>query len=155
MVTAAHAMRAVSKEIYPFTGRFFDRGGGIRMHYVDEGAGEPVVMVHGNPTWSFYFRHLVIALRDRHRCIVPDHVGCGLSDKPGDDGYAYVLGSRVDDLEALLDSLDVKRDITLVVHDWGGMIGFAYATRHPERIRRIVLLNTASLRFSYCLLFPW
>lgn len=148
-------MRPISKALYPFTGKYFDRGGGVRMHYLDEGAGEPVVMVHGNPTWSFYYRDLVVALRDRYRCVVPDHVGCGLSDKPGDDRYRYVLESRVDDLEALLDSLGIRENITLVVHDWGGMIGCTYATRHPERIRRIVVLNTSAFRLPDSKPFPW
>jgi len=148
-------MRPISKDLYPFTGKHFDRGGGFRMHYLDEGAGDPVVMVHGNPTWSFYYRDLVLALRDQFRCIVPDHIGCGMSDKPGDDAYRYVLESRVDDLEALLDSLGVTQNITLVVHDWGGMIGFTYATRHSERIRRIVVLNTAAFRLPDTKPFPW
>ena len=147
-------MRAVPTDLYPFVGKHFDRGGGIRMHYLDEGRGDPVVMVHGNPTWSFYYRDVVCALRDRYRCIVPDHVGCGLSDKPGDDAYRYVLESRVDDLEALLDSLEITENITLIVHDWGGMIGFTYATRHPERIRRIVVLNTSAFRLPLTKRFP-
>jgi len=124
-------------------GRDFDRRG-LRLHYLDEGAGEPVVMVHGNPTWSFYFRDLVAELSPDHRTIVPDHIGCGRSEKPGDDRYDYTLKSRVDDLEALLDHLGVDRGITLVVHDWGGMIGMAYAARHPGRIARLVVLNTGA-----------
>lgn len=131
------------RELYPFQGRFLDRGG-LRLHYLDEGAGEPVVMVHGNPTWSIYFRNLVLALRGEYRCIVPDHIGCGLSDKPGDDQYRYRLRNRIDDLEALLDSLGIDSGITLVLHDWGGAIGMGYAARHPERIRRLILLNTAA-----------
>ena len=124
-------------------GRDLDRQG-IRLHYLDEGSGDPVVMVHGNPTWSFYYRNLVEALSGEYRTIVPDHIGCGLSEKPGDSDYAYTLKTRVDDLEALLDHLGVDRGITLVLHDWGGMIGMAYAARHPERIARLILLNTAA-----------
>ena len=90
-------------------------------------SGRPVVMVHGNPTWSFYYRNLVEALSDQYRTIALDQIGCGLSDKPDDSSYAYTLESRVDDLEALLDHLEVDRGITLVVHDWGGMIGMAFA----------------------------
>lgn len=131
--------------LYPFQSHFLDRDG-IRLHYLDEGQGEPVVMVHGNPSWSFYYRNLAIALRDWHRVIVPDHIGCGYSDKPSDDRYEYTLESRVADLEALLESLEIKRNITLVVHDWGGMIGFAFATRHPERISRLVVMNTAAFQ---------
>jgi pimeloyl-ACP methyl ester carboxylesterase len=151
-------MRTVPTTLYPFEGKFFDRGGGLRLHYLDEGAGEPVVMLHGNPTWSFYYRNLVLALRDTHRCIVPDHIGCGMSDKPNDGytyTYTYKLKSRVDDLERLLDSLKIMQGITLVVHDWGGMIGMAYATRHPERIRRLVILNTSAFRLPQTKPFPW
>ena len=148
-------MRAIPHELYPFEGRFFDRGEGVRMHYLDEGQGDPVVMEHGNPTWSFYYRRLVLALRDRHRCIVPDHVGMGMSDKPGDDRYAYTLKQRVDDLEALLEERGVDRDVTLVVHDWGGMIGMAWAARHPERVARLVILNTAAFPLPADKPFPW
>ncbi len=130
-------------EPYPFAHHYFERDG-LRLHYLDEGQGAPVVMVHGNPTWSFYFRRWVAALRDRYRVIVPDHIGCGLSDKPGDDRYPYRLERRAADLEALLDSLGIDDDITLVAHDWGGMIAMAYAVSHPERVRRIMLLNTAA-----------
>jgi len=147
-------MRPISKTLYPFDEKFFERNG-LRMHYLDEGAGEPVVMVHGNPTWSFYYRNLVLALRGHYRCIVPDHIGCGKSDKPGDDRYSYTLESRMDDLEALLDSLKITSGITLVVHDWGGMIGMAYATRHPERIKRLVILNTSAFRLPQTKMFPW
>jgi pimeloyl-ACP methyl ester carboxylesterase len=128
--------------LYPFRGHFLDRGA-TRLHYLDEGEGPPVVMLHGNPTWSFYYRNLVLALRGAHRCVVPDHVGCGLSDKPPKSRYDYSLQSRIDDLEALLDHAGV-RDCSLVVHDWGGMIGLAWAVRHPERVRRLVVLNTGA-----------
>ena len=96
----------------------------------------------------------MLALRDRYRCIVPDHIGCGLSDKPGDDRYEYTLASRVDDLERLLDQLDICENITLVVHDWGGMIGMAYAVRHPERIKRLVILNTGAFHLPNTKPFP-
>ena len=129
------------RKLYPFTGKFLDRPGG-RLHYLDEGAGDPVVMVHGNPTWSFYFRSLVLALRGEYRCLVPDHLGCGLSDKPTADRYDFSLKSRIDDLDALL--ADVGDRVTLVVHDWGGMIGLGWAARHPGRVKRIVALNTAA-----------
>ncbi len=124
-------------------GRDFTRRG-LRLHYIDEGQGEPVVMVHGNPTWSFLYRRLIDSLRGSHRVIVPDHIGCGRSEKPDDSRYSYTLKSRVDDLEALLESLGLDRDITLILHDWGGMIGMAYAARHPERIARLVVTNTAA-----------
>lgn len=130
-------------QLYPFAGQYLDRPGG-RLHYLDEGNGDPVVMVHGNPTWSFYFRSLVLALRDGHRCIVPDHLGCGLSDKPTADRYDFSLKSRIDDLDALLDHAGVQDRVTLVVHDWGGMIGMGWAARHRERVKRIVAINTAA-----------
>ena len=141
------------KKLYPFTGQNLDLDG-LRYHYLDEGSGEPVVMVHGNPSWSFYYRNLVMALRDRYRCIVPDHIGCGFSDKPGDDRYDYTLSRRVDDLERLLDSLGISKNITLVLHDWGGMIGMAYAVRHPKRIKRLVILNTAAFHLPKEKPFP-
>lgn len=128
---------------YPFTGHHLLRPAG-RLHYLDEGAGDPVVMLHGNPTWSFYYRNLVLALRESYRCIVPDHIGCGFSDKPPESLYDYALKSRVDDLEALLDHLGLTRNLTLVLHDWGGMIGMAFAARHPERVKRLVASNTGA-----------
>jgi len=138
---------------YPFTGRRFDLDG-LALHYLDEGSGEPVVMLHGNPSWSFYYRNLVTALAGRYRCIVPDHIGCGRSDKPGDDRYDYTLSRRVDDLERLLDHLGIERGITLVLHDWGGMIGMAYAVRHRSRIKRLVILNTAAFHLPKEKRFP-
>jgi len=131
------------KTLYPFRSRWMDLGGLI-MHYIDEGSGDPVVMVHGNPSWSFHFRALIKELRPDHRCIAIDHIGCGLSEKPGDDRYAYTLARRVANLEALLARLRITDNITLVLHDWGGMIGMAYAARHPRRIKRLILFNTAA-----------
>jgi haloalkane dehalogenase len=152
------ATRRSSPELDEFLsahpGRDLDRDG-LRYHYLDEGDGRPVVMVHGNPTWSFYYRRLVEALSPSHRVIVPDHIGCGLSDKPDDARYQYTLESRVDDLERLLNQLGIKRDVTLVVHDWGGMIGLTYAARHPERIARLVVLNTAAFHMPAEKRFPW
>jgi pimeloyl-ACP methyl ester carboxylesterase len=144
---------APSASGYLFAAHFLDRHG-VRYHYLDEGHGDPVVMVHGNPTWSFYYRHLVLALRDTYRCIVPDHIGCGRSDNPDDARYAYTLKSRADDLEALLHHLGVLDNVTLVLHDWGGMIGMAYANRHPERIKRLVILNTAAFQLPATKHFP-
>ncbi|MCZ7649052.1 MAG: alpha/beta fold hydrolase [Planctomycetota bacterium] len=152
------ALRAKLQELdpalYPFENRYLDRGG-LRYHYLDEGQGEPLVMVHGNPTWSFYFRNLVAAFRSHYRCVAPDHIGCGFSDKPGDERYAYTLDRRVDDLEALLERLGLREDLTLILHDWGGMIGLAYAARHPERVRRFVILNTSAFHLPASKPFPW
>ena len=134
---------SISKDIYPFEGKYLDLTD-IKYHYLDEGSGDPVVMVHGNPSWSIYYRNLVKALKNDYRCIVPDHIGCGFSDKPSDENYEYTLDQRVDDLEMLLQYLKIDKNITLVLHDWGGMIGMAYASRYPKSIKRIVLLNTAA-----------
>lgn len=128
---------------YPFASHFHDRRG-LKLHYLDEGSGDPVVMLHGNPTWSYYYRNLVAALSPTHRCIVPDHIGCGLSDKPQPPRYDYSLDSRVADLTDLLDRLGVRENVTLVLHDWGGMIGMAWAARHASAIKRLVILNTAA-----------
>ncbi|MBW3595963.1 MAG: alpha/beta fold hydrolase [Planctomycetes bacterium] len=129
------------RSLYPFASHFYPITDDVRMHYVDEGNGPPLLMVHGNPTWSFYWRRIIAAFRDRFRCVAPDHVGCGLSDKPRD--YPYTLSRRRDDLVALVEHLDL-RDITLLVHDWGGAIGLGAALAAPERFSRLVLFNTGA-----------
>lgn len=128
------------RALYPFESRWLDADGG-RLHYVDEGEGRPVLFVHGNPTWSFYWREALVALRGSHRVIALDHIGCGLSDKP--QAWPYRLADHVANLERLLLALDL-RDVTLVVHDWGGAIGFGAAGRHPERFSRFFVTNTAA-----------
>jgi pimeloyl-ACP methyl ester carboxylesterase len=135
----------VSAKLYPFAEHWLELEPGVRMHYVDEGPRDaPVVlMLHGNPTWSFYWRRLIFALRATHRVIAPDHIGCGKSDKPDDQHYDYRLARRIADIEVLVAALEL-RDITLMVHDWGGMIGLGWADRHPETVARLVLLNTAA-----------
>jgi haloalkane dehalogenase len=138
----------------PFKRNYIERNG-HQYHYINEGEGSPVVMVHGNPSWSFYYRNLVQQISSNHQCIVPDHIGCGLSDKPSDEDYDYTLTQRIDDLEALLEHLDVNENITLVVHDWGGMIGMGYAARHPERIKRLVILNTGAFHLPTSKKFPF
>ncbi len=148
-------MRDVAKHLYPFEGHWHDRGQGIRMHYLDEGQGAPVLMLHGNPSWSFYYRRLVQALSPSRRCIVPDHVGMGPSDKPDAARYPYTLQARVADLQSLIETLDLREPLTLVVHDWGGMIGMAWATQHPERIAKLVILNTAAFPLPASKPFPW
>jgi cis-3-alkyl-4-acyloxetan-2-one decarboxylase len=102
-----------------------------------------VVMVHGNPTWSFFFRRIISDLSVDYRAIAPDHMGCGLSDKPGEDRYDFQLKSRVADFGALMDHLDVRR-ATLLVHDWGGMIALAWAVANPHRVARLIITNTAA-----------
>ncbi|HLF31288.1 MAG TPA: alpha/beta fold hydrolase [Xanthomonadales bacterium] len=133
------------RHLYPFTSHWLDLRGS-RLHYLDEGPREapPVLMLHGNPTWSFYYRKLVLALRGRHRCIVPDHLGCGLSRKPDPARYDYRLASRIEDIDTLVNHLGLRQPLALVVHDWGGMIGMAWAVRNPERVARLVLMNTAA-----------
>ena len=129
----------------------------LKMHYLEGGKDndETIVMIHGNPSWSFYYRNLFNTLVDKYHCIVPDHIGMGLSDKPGDDEYNFTLKERVDNLEALLDSTANNKDLTLIVHDWGGMIGLAYATRYPERIKRLVISNTAGFHIPQGKQVPW
>ncbi len=141
------------KALYPFTGKRLDLGGAV-MHCLDEGAGETVLMVHGNPTWSFYFRELVKALRGSRRVIVPDHVGMGLSERPDDDRYPFTLKRRVDDLDALMKAVAPEGPVTLVLHDWGGMIGMGWAVRRPERVKAIVAFNTSCFRLPAEKKFP-
>ncbi|HEV8692608.1 MAG TPA: alpha/beta fold hydrolase [Lysobacter sp.] len=141
---------------YPFAPQRIEVRPGIGMSYLDEGPvldkgsdAEVVVMLHGNPSWSYYWRKLVLGLRDRYRCIVPDHIGMGLSDKPDDRAdakprYVYTLQSRIDDVETLLDKLGITGSVTLAVHDWGGGIGFGWGLKHSDRIKRLVILNTGA-----------
>lgn len=135
------------RQAYPWTGSFLDVDGG-RLHYLDEGpADAPVLLcVHGNPTWSFYWRAVVKRFAGDYRVVVPDHIGCGLSDKP--QGWPYRLAGHVGNLQELVEHLDLQ-DITLVVHDWGGAIGSGVATRLPERFVRLVVTNTAAFRSSF------
>jgi haloalkane dehalogenase len=129
------------QDLYPFQSHFLERGG-LRYHFVDQGAGDPVVMVHGNPTWSFLFRRVIAALASDFRCIAPDHIGCGLSDKPDASRYDFLLKSRVADFSALMEHLALDR-VTLMIHDWGGMIAMAWAVAHPQRVARMIVTNTA------------
>ncbi len=134
----------------PFATHFHALRAG-RMHYVDEGPRDaPVVLcLHGNPTWSFYWRALVRGLSDRWRVIAPDHIGCGLSDKPQD--WEYTLAAHVENLESLVESLGLAR-VTLALHDWGGAIGMGLARRKPERIERLIVTNTAAFTSTR---LPW
>jgi cis-3-alkyl-4-acyloxetan-2-one decarboxylase len=135
------------RHLYDFDSRFLDLSDGHRLHYLDEGAGDPVLLLHGNPAWSFMYRDLIRSLRSSHRVMAPDFIGCGLSSKPDDRRYPYVMARRVADLAEFLDAAAADcGPLTLVAHDWGGPIGLCYAVRNPERIRRLVLLNTAGFR---------
>ncbi len=133
------------REEYPFNGKFFELSDSHHLHYLDEGegAGTPILMLHGNPTWSFFYRKLVLALRGEARCLVPDHLGCGLSDKPSYGVFPYDLAAHIANLRQLLDHLGVEK-VRLVVHDWGGTIGLGAFRDEPERVERLVLLNTAA-----------
>ncbi|MCC8189760.1 MAG: alpha/beta fold hydrolase, partial [Planctomycetes bacterium] len=141
----SHLKNREFRKLYPFEPHLHNLDG-YSYHYLDEGEGEPVVMVHGNPTWSFFYRNLVLGLRDHYRCLVPDHLGCGLSEKPQD--YPYTLENHINNLERWLEEIlppiGWNNDrVNLIVHDWGGPIGLGYAMRHPYRIRRVVVMNTS------------
>ncbi|KGU54684.1 alpha/beta hydrolase [Xanthomonas phaseoli pv. phaseoli] len=147
---------------YPFPPKRLEVRPGVAMSYLDEGPrdGEVVVMLHGNPSWSYLWRHLVSGLSDRYRCIVPDHIGMGLSDKPDDapdaqPRYDYTLQSRVDDLDTLLRHLGITGPVTLAVHDWGGMIGFGWALSHHAQVKRLVITNTAAFPLPAEKPMPW
>jgi haloalkane dehalogenase len=124
---------------YPFEPHYLEQDG-FRMHYVDEGAGDPVLLLHGEPTWSFLYRKLIPPLARTARCIAPDYFGFGRSDKPTDRGW-YSYDRHTESIARLADELDL-RDVTLVVQDWGGPIGFRFAVEHPDRVARLVVMNT-------------
>lgn len=138
------------RSLYPFASHELMLDG-LRYHYLDEGAGPTLLLSHGNPTWSFFWREIVTALREEFRLIVPDHIGCGLSDKPSPAEYSYRLARRVADLNRLVEHLGL-REITLVAHDWGGAIGMGAAVKDPSRFARFVLMNTGAFRAPSC---PW
>lgn len=144
----SEAAQADWRALYPFASHWLTLAAG-RCHFVDEGQGPPVLFVHGNPTWSFYWRNLILALREQYRVIAVDHLGCGLSDKP--QQYSYRLQDHIDNLVALVDSLDL-RELTICGHDWGGAISLGAALARPDRIARIVMLNTGAFPPPF---FPW
>ncbi|MFW6171269.1 MAG: alpha/beta fold hydrolase [Planctomycetota bacterium] len=123
--------------------------GDVRMHYVDEGQGPPLLMVHGNPTWSFYWRRLIEAFRGQYRVVAVDHVGCGLSDKPQD--YPYTLARHTENLSEVVTRLGLNQ-ATLVAHDWGGAIGLGAVLANRSRFDALVLLNTGAFPPPY---IPW
>ncbi|WP_162051368.1 alpha/beta fold hydrolase [Pontibacter pamirensis] len=125
--------------LYPFQHHTLQLEAG-QMHYLDEGSGETIVFVHGTPTWSFVWRQQIKALSRNYRCIAPDHLGFGLSDKPS-DGFLYTPEAHAENLEALIEHLQL-RNITLVVHDFGGPIGLRYALRHPENVKNLIIMNS-------------
>ena len=122
---------------YPYEPRRLELGE-VGMSYLDEGEGEPVLLLHGEPTWSYLWRRIVPQLPGR--VVAPDLIGFGRSDKPADVGW-YSYDRHVDSIARLVAALDL-RDLTLVVHDWGGPIGLRFAVEHPERVARLAILNT-------------
>ena len=148
------------RELYPFPSEYYElNGSGHRLHYIDQrpaaaehgesAAADCLLMVHGNPTWSFYWRQVVTRFAPRIRCIAPDHLGMGLSDKPAD--FEYGLQRHIDHLCEWVEHLDLQR-IALLVHDWGGAIGLGMATAMPDRISRLLITNTAAFPPPY---IPW
>lgn len=139
-------MKAV-KGMYPFKPKSFKTSSGFNMNYIDEGEGPALILVHGNPSWSFYWRELVMALRGHRRIIVPDHIGCGLSDRPEANEYGFTLRNRIEDLCDLIKHTGVINEenstFDMAVHDWGGAIGAGAARRMPEHLNKLVITNTA------------
>jgi haloalkane dehalogenase len=124
---------------YPFAPHYVDFSG-LRMHHVDEGSGDPILLLHGEPTWSYLYRRMIPPLTARFRCIAPDYLGFGRSDKPlRIEDYTYDLHSE--SIKALVENLGL-RNVTVVVQDWGGPIGLRVATEMPDRFKRLVVLNT-------------
>ena len=136
-------MVTIDRTLYPFDTRRDIIRPDILMHSIDHGSGPPVICVHGNPTWSFFYRNLVHRLKSRYRMLVPDHIGCGLSDKPNDKNYHYTLASRIEDLEEFMERTISDKPYRMVIHDWGGMIGLGVALRHVDRLKQPVILNTS------------
>ncbi len=151
---SAEKNESLWRPLYPYKSRSMNIGG-FSLHYVDERPaawhpGRPVLfMVHGNPTWSFFFRSLINAFRGEYRVIAVDQIGCGLSEKPSAKAYPYRIKRRVADLCELVEKLDLT-NVTLVAHDWGGAVGMGCAERLHERFSRLVLMNTAAFRSQRC-----
>ena len=122
---------------WPYRARY-SRAPGFAMHYVDEGKGETLLFLHGEPTWGYLFRHQIAVLKEHYRVVAPDHMGFGKSETP--DDRTYFLQDHIDNLEAFVLDLDL-RDITLVMHDFGGPTGMGLAIRHPDRIKRVISVN--------------
>jgi cis-3-alkyl-4-acyloxetan-2-one decarboxylase len=140
-MTTLNSLPQELKALYPFIPKSFQTSEGHRLSYLDIGQGPVVVLLHGNPTWSFYYRELAQTLSHNHRVIVPDHLGMGLSDRP--QVWGYTLDGHTRNLEELLAHLSITKP-SLVVHDWGGAIGMTYATRASDGIDKVVITNTAA-----------
>ncbi|HSH79864.1 MAG TPA: alpha/beta fold hydrolase [Herpetosiphonaceae bacterium] len=134
----SQALQRIDRSLYPFEHRWADIDG-HRIHYVDEGTGPTLLLLHGNPTWSFVYRDVIRGLRDSFRCIAVDYPGFGLSS--AGPGYRFTPAEHSKAIEGLVHKLDLH-DVTLMVHDWGGPIGLGVAVRNPERFRAFVIGNT-------------
>jgi pimeloyl-ACP methyl ester carboxylesterase len=132
------------KTEYPFKSHFL-KIKSEDLHYIDEGDGPVVIMLHGNPTWSFFYRNVVKQLSSNHRVIVPDHIGCGLSSK--NENYEYTLKNHIENVLKLIQHLKIEK-FSLIVHDWGGAIGMGVATTLPDKVEKIVAMNTAGFTSS-------
>ncbi|MFK7822986.1 MAG: alpha/beta fold hydrolase [Oligoflexales bacterium] len=135
-----------SDEFLPFQARSFLLDGGesahdYRLNYIDEGKGKALICVHGNPTWSFYFRNVIEHFREKMRVVAFDHLGCGLSDHPQD--YSYTLSNHIKNFEALIEGLNIDK-VSLLLHDWGGAIGLGFAVKHPEKVENVIVMNSAA-----------
>ncbi len=141
-------MRPIDPDLFPYHSKQF-AAGGRALSYLDEGSGPATLLcVHGNPTWSFYYRSLVDRFRGAYRVIAVDHLGCGRSDKPARNEFPYTLAAHRDKLLSLVDELDLQH-VTLIAHDWGGAIGLASLIERRERFDRVVLLNTGAFPPPY------
>ena len=132
----------LSGDMYPFQSQFFVTPSGQKMHFIDEGVGEPIVFIHGNPSWSFEFRHLIKSLSSEFRCLALDHIGFGLSDS-SDDEADYSILAHSANFKALMDYLQLN-NISLYMGDWGGPIGLDFARSYPDKVKRIIITNTWS-----------
>ena len=147
-------MKSIAADVLPYESAELqisdaDRDVGFTLRYLDEGQGdETLLCVHGNPTWSFYYRRVVERFRDSHRVVAIDHLGCGRSDKPSRSQFGYTMADHVANLTSLVVSLDLK-NVTLIAHDWGGAIGLSTLVAQRERFGRIVLLNTGAFPPPY------
>ncbi|MDO5566874.1 MAG: alpha/beta fold hydrolase [Planctomycetia bacterium] len=148
---------ALWRPLYPFVSRYM-KIGGFTCHYIDEAPDDwrkdddprpTLLLVHGNPTWSFYWRNVILAFREKYRVIAIDHIGCGLSEKPPLKDYPYTLDRRISDLATLVQKLNLQ-NIVLIAHDWGGVIALGAAERSPKRFSRFVLMNTGAFRSDHC-----
>lgn len=145
-------MKAIASNLFPYPSHEFNVGD-FRMRFVDEGRQHDrvILCVHGNPTWSFYYRRVIEKFSPTHRVVAVDHLGCGRSDKPSRDQFPYTLAAHRNNLVGLIDSLDLK-NVTLLAHDWGGAIGLASLVERRDRFAGIMLLNTAAFPPPYV---PW